>query len=743
MTRSVSTDSISRRICTECDRERGQQSLCIPRLALAGQSSGLVLAFGYVDFDLQLGPKIVDIFPQIPLSVEEEKELSFLCFPDANFGPGEDVSFHDFVSSLDLSGFRSSDAGQLFECFNSRQDYFCTSLFSRIKHSDAERGAHQSALFCITQIPLPDVARAMLETLYSYLSEGRASVGRLEVLERAFVDSQGWRLVSDERCLCFMGRPLDVFSSRLLPSDFCGMQWSGESSSFSLFGPRTPAEDLIEIVEHEQLTQKSKETAPGFDDSDTSQWPRILGKIQMLPPNVRSECLSILKVGTGGWDGVSFSFVPVAGTLEALSRALRGSEGGLRDPSPENGTHPHLLFRNASFFPPEIVYLQNSNLWSLLGSASEIIRSAVVSEESSQTRCAIGDISHLYLDLPVPFSESASLCETLWPHCARVYKLWELMVSGESVLVLAADVGVASQACLSIIALLSPIRFEGVLRPYLTASNRDADRLLLRTPPMVQSVVGVTNPFFAEKCSLWRNVLCFGPRAQRPVTAAATSNYAKIHHGSGKVSATTPSSRAMMQFSLQDAMFSSAIFSVRVESLASKIPGDVASEDVLRKRLRLLTVSFLKPLHDFIVSTLRKYRPFFSHGNWQHSLIGTGAVVAFLEGSMRLPVDLFRSRSDLLRLYKLFIGTPSYYRWRQALSDSVEREIIIEANSLEDLLLLDPSPQSRHQVLSYLQTKLSRALAARMHDIDLLKALAHHLTGVCALRELLCQQRCR
>jgi hypothetical protein len=41
-------------------------------------------AIGYVHFDLLLGQVLDVLYPPLPLSVAQETEVSFLCFPDAN-----------------------------------------------------------------------------------------------------------------------------------------------------------------------------------------------------------------------------------------------------------------------------------------------------------------------------------------------------------------------------------------------------------------------------------------------------------------------------------------------------------------------------------------------------------------------------------------------------------------------------------------------------------------------------------
>ncbi|KAG1685627.1 hypothetical protein DVH05_007835 [Phytophthora capsici] len=105
------------------------------------------------------------------------------------------------------------------------------------------------------------------------------------------------------------------------------------------------------------------------------------------------------------------------------------------------------------------------------------------------------------------YSSFAGLEESLW-------LLWQLAITGESLLVLSPHARTCSQASLAFTSLIAPLQFRGDCRPYFTVYEADFDTLASRqnngaSNPKDVTIIGTTNPFFMKSLSHWPNALVF------------------------------------------------------------------------------------------------------------------------------------------------------------------------------------------------------------------------------------------
>ncbi|CAI5703482.1 unnamed protein product [Peronospora effusa] len=97
--------------------------------------------------------------------------------------------------------------------------------------------------------------------------------------------------------------------------------------------------------------------------------------------------------------------------------------------------------------------------------------------------------------------------ESLW-------LLWQLAITGESVLILSPHARTCSQAVLAFTSLIAPLQFHGDCRPYFTVYETDFDTLSSKqnkgvSNPNDVTVIGTTNPFFMKTLKHWPNALVF------------------------------------------------------------------------------------------------------------------------------------------------------------------------------------------------------------------------------------------
>ncbi|CAH0476414.1 unnamed protein product [Peronospora belbahrii] len=114
------------------------------------------------------------------------------------------------------------------------------------------------------------------------------------------------------------------------------------------------------------------------------------------------------------------------------------------------------------------------------------------------------------------YSSFAGFEESLW-------LLWQLAITGESVLILSPHAKTCSQAVLAFTSLIAPLEFHGDYRPYFTVYEADFNTLSSRqnrgnSNSNNVTVIGTTNPFFMKSLSHWPNALVFpfleSPNAQ-------------------------------------------------------------------------------------------------------------------------------------------------------------------------------------------------------------------------------------
>ncbi len=89
---------------------------------------------------------------------------------------------------------------------------------------------------------------------------------------------------------------------------------------------------------------------------------------------------------------------------------------------------------------------------------------------------------------------------------AELWTLWELMLVGESVLVVAQTPEQTSGAVQAVVSLILPLRYGGEYRPYFTIHDSDFKKLAV-SHVAGNCVLGVTNPFFLRECKDWPNKL--------------------------------------------------------------------------------------------------------------------------------------------------------------------------------------------------------------------------------------------
>ncbi|XP_027971428.1 protein DENND6B [Eumetopias jubatus] len=96
------------------------------------------------------------------------------------------------------------------------------------------------------------------------------------------------------------------------------------------------------------------------------------------------------------------------------------------------------------------------------------------------------------------------------PVLTHVQTLWELMLLGEPLVVLAPSPAMSSEMVLALISCLQPLKFCCDYRPYFTIHDSEFKEFTTRTQAPPNVVLGVTNPFFIKTLQHWPHILRVG-----------------------------------------------------------------------------------------------------------------------------------------------------------------------------------------------------------------------------------------
>ncbi|KAM9071330.1 protein DENND6B isoform 4-T4 [Megaptera novaeangliae] len=183
------------------------------------------------------------------------------------------------------------------------------------------------------------------------------------------------------------------------------------------------------------------------------------------------------------------------------------------------------------------------------------------------------------------------------PVLAHVQLLWELMLLGEPLLVLAPSPAVSSEMVLALTSCLQPLKFCCDYRPYFTVHDSEFKEFTTRTQAPPSVVLGVTNPFFIKTLQHWPHVLRIG----EPKMPGDLPKQVKLKKPSRlKTLDTKPGLyTAYTTYLHRD----KALLRRLLKGLQKKRPSDVQTA-VLRRHLLELTQSFLSPLEHYMASLM-------------------------------------------------------------------------------------------------------------------------------------------
>lgn len=158
--------------------------------------------------------------------------------------------------------------------------------------------------------------------------------------------------------------------------------------------------------------------------------------------------------------------------------------------------------------------------------------------------------------------------------CSKhIANLWELVLLGEPLLILADLPSSTSDAVLALISLISPLTYFGDYRPYFTIFDPDFKKYsrCCEVKTLPPCIIGVTNPFFLKAYTKWPNVLNFGEGTKL---------------------------RTKLKFAVKDGWKN--ISKQLLQGEGREV--EAINNSLLRRHLRELTYCFLQPFQEYLTS---------------------------------------------------------------------------------------------------------------------------------------------
>lgn len=280
----------------------------------------------------------------------------------------------------------------------------------------------------------------------------------------------------------------------------------------------------------------------------------------------------------------------------------------------------------------------------------------------------------------------------------KLWLLWELVLTGEPILLVSPSPTQCSDAVIGLVSLISPLRYCGDYRPYFTIHDSDF-RTYTHVPSGQETIpsliLGATNPFFFKALSHFPHVVTVGaatqaagsrpstppkvPGTQRDRVSQHVTDYKQGINTPHK-SLIEPDARILKQLiSPSSTSFSS--------SPATSTPLTAAvNNELLRRHFLRLTESFLVPLERYFTSLM----PFARTISLFHRppRLKPFNKSEFLEILSSLDKQyVVQSKSKELELYKRFLSSVNFQGWfserKQAALEqlnTIYRKMIMEAD---------------------------------------------------------------
>uniref|UniRef100_A0A671SWG2 DENN/MADD domain containing 6B n=1 Tax=Sinocyclocheilus anshuiensis TaxID=1608454 RepID=A0A671SWG2_9TELE len=284
----------------------------------------------------------------------------------------------------------------------------------------------------------------------------------------------------------------------------------------------------------------------------------------------------------------------------------------------------------------------------------------------------------------------------------HVQMLWELMLLGEPVVVMAPSPTVSSETVLALVSAIAPLRYCGDYRPYFTIHDSEFKEYTTRTQAPPNVILGVTNPFFIKTFQCWPHI---------------------IRLGDLKMSGDLPKQVKVkkLTFLHKDKAFIKRL----LKGIQKKRPSEVQSA-ILRRHLLEQTESFILPLERYLESLMPLQR---SMSPWKTPpQIRSFSQDEFMKTLEQAGPQL-TLKGDWTGLYRRFFRSPNFDGWYRLR----HREMIqkVECLHLEAICAADlltwTKDKSEVEIVDLILKLREKLMRARKHQLPVKEELLERL----------------
>uniref|UniRef100_A0A6Q2XC32 UDENN domain-containing protein n=1 Tax=Esox lucius TaxID=8010 RepID=A0A6Q2XC32_ESOLU len=259
------------------------------------------------------------------------------------------------------------------------------------------------------------------------------------------------------------------------------------------------------------------------------------------------------------------------------------------------------------------------------------------------------------VSIVLPSIHEVDLFRCFHPVFFHIQMLWELVLLGEALVVMAPSPAESSDTVLALVSCISPLRYCSDFRPYFTIHDSEFKEYTTRTQAPPSVILGVTNPFFAKTLQHWPHIIRIGDMKQagetvKQMKVKKLKNLKTLDSKPGVYSAYKP-------FLNKD----EDIIKQLQKGVQQKRPS-AAQNAILRRYFLELTQSFIIPLERYVASLMPlqksicpwksppQLRPFLQE-DFMKTLEKAG------------PQLTSRLKGDWIGLYRQFLRCPNFDGW--------------------------------------------------------------------------------
>ncbi|XP_077308145.1 protein DENND6A [Lithobates pipiens] len=308
----------------------------------------------------------------------------------------------------------------------------------------------------------------------------------------------------------------------------------------------------------------------------------------------------------------------------------------------------------------------------------------------------------------LPTIHEVDLFRCFSPVFFHIQLLWELVLLGEPLVVMAPSPAQSSETVLALVGCISPLKYCSDFRPYFTIHDAEFKEYTTRTQAPPSVIFGVTNPFFAKTLQHWPHIIRIGDvklagDVPKQVKVKKLKTLKTLDSKPGVYSSYKP-------YLNKD----EEIIKQLQKGVQQKRPSE-AQNAILRRHFLELTQSFIIPLERYVASLMPLLK---SISAWKSPpQLKPFSQEEFMKTLEKAGPQLTsRLKGDWIGLYRHFLRSPNFDGWFRARRKEMMQKLEalqLEALCNEDLLIWIQKHSEVEAVDLVLKLKNKLALAQR------------------------------